>query len=72
MVGIDRMAHHVVDVVRLNAQRHELRLEELAQAVNVEIIAFAIVESQQTGFEVQAVDKLVDLSLINRLHDLRP
>jgi len=36
------MTHHVVDIVRLDGQSHELRFEELANGVNPEIVASTI------------------------------
>jgi len=38
MVGAYGVAHHVVNIVRLNTHRHKLRFEELAKRVDSEIV----------------------------------
>jgi len=66
MVCVNRVAHHVIYVICLNAQSHELSLEELTKRVDAKVVASVMILLEKPGLVVEAVNQLVDLFLSYR------
>jgi len=62
--------HHVFDIVRLDAQSHELGLEELAETADAEAVSSFITLSEQAGLEIESVNELPHLFLSHRSGDI--